>query len=173
MACSNALPLPFCDRLSNPVIDSGFKASEVYKFCLAARWKPIKGDDAEFFLVLDKVKQKSVRRVWRKVWVDSNFGQKRSQGRGELSLYQWSNPSVKDHLALFTHGAVGQWTVAQTTGRDYFEQMTAEIREEKVDSRGRTRVVWVQKRRDNHYLDCELMIHTAAIITGIVKVVRG
>lgn len=70
--------------VANAMIDSGFKASEVYKCCTAAKWKPMKGDDAEFFLVLDKRIEKTVRRVWRKVWVDSNFGQKRSGGRGEL-----------------------------------------------------------------------------------------
>lgn len=40
-------------------------------------------------------------------------------------MFQWSNPAVKDHLALFTHGAVGQWSVPRTTGQDYFDQMTA------------------------------------------------
>ena len=29
------------------VIDSGLKGSEVYRFCLATGWKPMKGDDAE------------------------------------------------------------------------------------------------------------------------------
>jgi phage terminase large subunit GpA-like protein len=76
---------------------------------------------------------------------------------------------VKDHLALFTHGVVGQWTVPKSTGQDYFDQMTAEVREEREDSRGGIRHQWVQKRRDNHYLDCEFMIHVAAIITGFVK----
>ena len=27
---------------------------------------------------------------------------------------------IKDHQALFTHGAIGQWTVPKSTGRDYF-----------------------------------------------------
>ena len=30
----------------------------------------------------------------------------------------------------------------------------------------------MQMGRDNHYLDCELMIHTAAMITGLVQVRR-
>ena len=89
--------------------------------------------------------------------------------RRYLPLFQWSNPSIKDHLALFTHGVAGPWSVAKTTGRDYFDQMSAEVREERADSRGRIKVVWVQKRRDNHYLDCELMIHAAAVISGLLK----
>ena len=30
-------------------------------------------------------------------------------------------------------------------------------------------MLWVQKRRDNHYLDCELMIDAAAVISGLLK----
>ena len=53
--------------------------------------------------------------------------------------------------------------------RNYIDQMTAEVREEREDSRGRIKVLWVQKRRDNHYLDCELMIDAAAVISGCLK----
>ncbi len=63
----------------------------------------------------------------------------------------------------------GQWSLPKQTGRDYVEQMTAEVREEREDSRGRIKVLWVQKRRDNHYLDCELMIDVAAVISGFHK----
>ena len=66
--------------------------------------------------------------------------------------------------------AVRQWTVPKSTGQDYFDQMTAEVREKREDNRGRIRHLWVQKRRDNQCLDCELLIHGAAIITGLVRV---
>lgn len=101
--------------------------------------------------------------------MDPGLGTWRSRARRHLPLFQWSNPSLKDHLALFTHGVVGQWTIPRRTGRDYLDQMTAEVREVREDSRGRIRVVWVQKRRDNHYLDCELMFDAAAIISGRLK----
>ena len=64
-------------------------------------------------------------RPWRKVLVDPTIGSKQGVGRRHLPLFQWSNPSVKDHLALFTHGVVGNWTVPRTTDRDYFDQLTA------------------------------------------------
>lgn len=38
---------------ANAMVDSGFKASEVYRFCQSTGWKPFKGDDAEFFAVKD------------------------------------------------------------------------------------------------------------------------
>ena len=158
---------------ANCMIDSGFKASEVYRFCQATGWKAFKGDEVEWFLVKDARTQNVIRRPWRKVLVDPTIGSKPGVSRRHLPLFQWSNPSVKDHLALFTHGVVGNWTVPRTTGRDYFDQLTAEVREEREDSRGRIKIVWVQKRRDNHYLDCELMIDVAAIITGLVKVTNA
>ena len=44
-----------------------------------------------------------------------------------------------------------------------------EVREERENSRGRIKVLWIQKRRNNHYLDCELMIDAAAVISGLLK----
>ncbi|HNQ90700.1 MAG TPA: phage terminase large subunit family protein [Verrucomicrobiota bacterium] len=155
--------------LVNAMIDSGLKASEVYRFCMGAGWKAMKGDEAEWFLGQDPRTRKTVRRTWRRVLVDPNLGSRKSRAPRHLPLFQWSNPSIKDHLALFTHGVVGQWTIPKQTGRDYIEQMTAEVREEREDSRGRIKVLWIQKRRDNHYLDCELMIDAAAVISGGLK----
>jgi len=47
--------------------------------------------------------------------------------------------------------------------------MAAEVRKAREDSRGWIKVVWVGKRRDNHYLDCELRIEVAAVISGCLK----
>lgn len=103
--------------------------------------------------------------------VDPSLGTHRARVRRHLLLFQWSNPSLKDHLALFAHGVIGQWTIPKKTGRDCIKQIAAEVREESEDSRGQITVLWVQKRRDNHYLDCELMIDAAAIILGHLKAV--
>ena len=51
--------------------------------------------------------------------------------------------------------------------------MTAEVREEREASRGRIKVLRVQKRRDNHYLDCELVIDVAARISGHLRSSRS
>ncbi len=153
----------------NAMIASGFKASEFYRFCLATGWKTMKGDDAEWFISQDPRTGKTVRRVWRRVLVDPSLGARRTKVRRHLPLFQWSNPSLKDYLALFTHAVVGQWTIPRTTGRNYIEQMTAEVREERGGSRGRVKVLWVQRRRDNHYLDCELMVQTGAVISKLVS----
>lgn len=140
---------------------NGQKVVAVCRFCLATGWKAMKGDDAEWFLSQDPRRGKTVGRVWRRVLVDPSMATRRSRVRRHLLLFQWSNHSLKDNLALFTHGVVGQWTIPKKTGRDYIDQITAEVREEREDSRRRIKVLWVQKRRDNHYLDCELMIDAA------------
>ena len=153
---------------ANAVIDSGFKASEVYRFCQATGWKPFKGDDAEFFAVKDRATGKVVRRLYQKTQVDPAYGT-RLQGRVRpLPLFRWSNPGMKDLLFEHLTGLVGDWTVPNTIGRDYMKQITAEHRVEERDSRGRVRYRWHQKHRENHLLDCELMLMTVAVMAGLV-----
>src|SRR5262249_43380887 len=53
--------------------------------------------------------------------------------------------------------------------QDYLKQVTAERREEKEDTAGRIHHFWKQVRRDNHLLDCELMIIVAAVITKLIS----
>jgi hypothetical protein len=72
-------------------------------------------------------------------------GSKPGVSRRHLSLFQWSNPSIKDHLAVFTHSVVGNWIVPRTTGRDYFDQLTAEVREEREATRGRIKILHVMR----------------------------
>lgn len=85
-----------------------------------------------------------------------------------LSFFQKLKQSLKDDLARFNNSVAGQRTISSINGWDYVDQMTAEVRERLEDSRGRTKAFWVQKRWDNHCLDCELMIDTAVIVSGSV-----
>lgn len=154
----------------NAMVDSGFKGSKMHRFCLATGWRAMKGDAPNGSSSQDPRTGKIAGRGWQWVQVDPSLGARRAKVRRHLPLLQRSNPSLRDHLALFTHGVVGRWTITRTTGRDYVEQMTDEVREEWEDSRGRIKVLWVQKRRDNHHLDCELMIDAACGITDILRV---
>lgn len=56
------------------------------------------------------------------------------------------------------HGAPGDWILPQDTDVDYCQQITAEVR--KAKSSGA--VTWYRIRKDNHYLDCEMMQVAAA-----------
>ena len=159
--------------LVNCMVDSGNKAAEVYRFCVATGgakgWKPFKGDDAEWFLCRRKEDGKAVRRVWIKSMVDPLAG-KRGPGRASLPLFRFSNPGVKDILLEQMQGLSGGWTIPRSVGREYLQQVTAERREESTDGRGRISFKWRRVRRDNHLWDCEVMIAAAAVITGNIGV---
>ena len=154
--------------VTNCMMDSGFKASEVYKFCLSTGWKAFKGDDAEFFFHRNERLRQTVRRVWERTLVDPFFATS-NQGRRTLPLFRWSNNSVKDLLLTYMTGLTGEWSIPNKTPKTYMKQVTAERREEVVDIHGRVKFVWKRKIRDNHLFDCELMIHVAAIITKMLK----
>lgn len=158
---------------ANAMLDSGFKASEVYRFCLATGWKAFKGDDADFFLHKDLRSGRTVRRLFQRTFVDPFFGTRHAGRRKPLPLFRWSNNAAKDLLAEHMAGLVGEWTLPRSVARDYLKQITAEIREEVVDTRGRLSHRWKQIRRDNHLLDCELMLTVAAVITKLIASVPG
>lgn len=86
-----------------------------------------------------------------------------------IPLFRWSNNGAKDMLAEMMRGLVGDWTLPHKIGTDYLKQITAERREEKQDTKGRISYFWKQVRRDNHLLDCELMILVAAVVSKIVQ----
>ena len=151
----------------NCMIDSGYKASEVYKFCLATGWKAFKGDDAPYFLTPDPKSKKPVRQLWRRTLVNPLIGRKGSGRVRPLPLFTWAGDPVKDMQAEFMMGLSGDWTVPRDVPSEYLAQITAERRVERVDARGRIRYEWKRKGA-NHLLDCELMILVAALITRIV-----
>jgi len=88
-------------------------------------------------------------------------------------LFRSSNNASKDMLAEYMISLVGDWTLPRLIGRDYLKQVTAERREEKTDTAGRIHYFWKQVRRDNHLLDCELMIIVAAVITKLIAAKEG
>lgn len=153
--------------LVNAMIDSGFKASEVYKFCMASQWKPFKGDDAEFFYHRNLKLNKTIRRIWERTFVDPYMGTAAAKKKS-LPLFRFSNNATKDLLMTHMTGLAGEWSVPKKTPREYLKQITAERREEAVDVHGRVRFIWKRKMRDNHLWDCELMITVAAVINRLV-----
>lgn len=152
---------------SNAVIDSGYRASDVYRFCRAVGWHPMKGDDAEFFIHKDPRTKRAFRRLWDMTRVDPAIGT-RGAGKGKLmQLIRWSNPGVKDLLFEHMAGIVGQWSLPRKVGRVYLKQLSAEHRVEEKDKRGHSRFKWHQKHRDNHLLDCECQLMVVALVTGL------
>lgn len=152
----------------NAVLDTGYMASDCYKFCIATGWKAFKGDDAEFFYHRNPRLQKTVRRLWEKTLVDPYMGTV-NQKRRTLPLYRFSNNGVKDLLASCMTGLAGEFSIPKKTPREYMKQVTAERREEVVDVHGRVKFVWKRKIRDNHLFDCEQMITVAALCNKLLR----
>jgi phage terminase large subunit GpA-like protein len=161
--------------LANAVIDSGFRASEVYHWCLQSQWKPFKGDNVAHFphrIMTADGAVKTVLRLWAKVDVDTNIGASvrhptTLSGR-RITLYRYASDTAKDFLAECYRGMVGDWTIPKAAGDDYLKQLTAERRVAVQDSRGRTHWQWRQFRPDNHYLDCEVMVLVSAVINNLL-----
>lgn len=154
--------------ISNAVIDSGDgnSTAEIYRWCIATGWKPMKGDKTEGFIFRDPKSKRLVRRLWEISRVDPHIGSARA-GRITIKLYRWSNPGVKDHLFDRITGTIPGWEIPKDTGAEYFRQMSAEHRVEIQDASGHTKWIWKQRRRDNHLLDCELMIQACILTAGL------
>jgi len=169
--------------LQYAMIDSGFRATEVYRWCQKSGWKAFKGDNVDAYLgsVVDKEtgKSKTVRRIWTKTDVDPMFGTHRDKQRkkvgaktrvrARIPLYRFAGETTKDFLAEFMRGLVGAWTIPRTTPKEYLLQITAERRVANTDRLGRISYTWVRARKANHLWDCEQMILVAAVITKMVQ----
>lgn len=154
--------------IQNAMIDTGYKAAEQYKFCLATGWKAFKGDDAEYFMAKNPRTGKMTRRIWEMTRVDPFMGTV-NQARRSLPLFRFSNNATKDALTTYMNGLAGEWSIPAKTPRQYLRQVTAERREEQVDVHGRVKFIWKRKIRDNHVFDCEQMIHVAAVVTKTLQ----
>jgi len=136
-------------------IDSGYDAPAVYRACVGSgyKWKPFKGDRAPYYNV------KGTRRAWVDTMVDPGIGT-REQGRRKLRLFLYSNPMVKDILALHVRGDAAPWEIAEDAPPEYMDQVTAERKTEKG--------LWEPTRKDNHAWDLECMQVVCALASGIM-----
>jgi hypothetical protein len=145
-------------------LDSGYRASMVYKACATWGWGCMKGDDKEAFIVhMDK---RPHRMPYKLSVVDPSLG-KEGQGRQGLQLIHWSNPAYKDRLLL--HIALGRgpiWELPDDVSLDYLMELVGEERQAKEDSRGVIVFEWV-KVGPNDWLDCELMQLVVADLGGL------
>jgi phage terminase large subunit GpA-like protein len=156
----------------NAMIDSGYEAQDVYRFCASTGWKAFKGDQCDFYVVTKPDPKHrgqfiNVRQMWR-LTKAAVYNAQTKRRIGFVPLYTFASDPTSDMLMEYMTGLVGEWTIPKTTARDYFKQITAEHRVEKVDGRGRVHYVWEQKLKDNHLRDCEKMIQIGAIISKTI-----
>lgn len=145
-------------------LDSGFRAAQVYGACLQWGWGCLKGDDRESFII--QFQGRAHRYPLKESWVDPSLG-KKDQGRQQMPLIHWSNPSYKDRLLL--HIFLGRGPVFQLpddVGQDYLQEITAAERRAEQNERGIITHHWHKTGVDD-WLDCELMQQVVADAGGI------
>ena len=151
-------------------IDSAYNTQKVYAACKRFGWTCMRGSKLRDFA--HKMKgDENVRRAYSpRVYVDPAVGTK-SQGRVRpVSLFHWSNPTVKDVLCNLRDGKGASWTVLPDAGQEYELQMFSERRKERHDKAGQVVYEWHRVgKRANHLWDCEGMQVAAAIKKGNAK----
>jgi hypothetical protein len=142
-------------------VDSGWGpgTSKCYRACLDWNWKPMKGDDGDYFsvYVLSPTSGQKVSRnvPWKLGEVDPSLG-KVGQGRIQLPLLHWKHSTYRDRLLL--HIAVGRgplWLLPDDVGDDYLTEMTGNERIARRNPNGSVDYEWV-KRGPDDWQDCEL-----------------
>ncbi|MGN6556215.1 MAG: terminase gpA endonuclease subunit, partial [Verrucomicrobiota bacterium] len=157
---------------ANSMIDSGYMAQDVYRFCGATGWKCFKGDSGDFYTVpvqdpKNPTRFVTVRRIWRKTKAVV-YNSQTKRRIGDIPLFTFCGAPTKDLLLEYMTGLVGDWTLPRITAKEYMRQLTGERREEHRDPKGVISFFW-KRVSDNHYFDCEQMILIAAIITKTIN----
>ena len=157
---------------TSALIDSGYKAQQVYRFCISSNWKAFKGESRDYFLVhMPHPKNPKLTVTVRQFWNRSQAVAYNEQTRakiGNLPLYMFCNDATNDLLAEYQTGLIGTWTVPKNCSREYLKQQVGDVRREKQDAKGQLSFYW-HTVSDNHYRDCERMILTAAVITKVIN----
>lgn len=151
-------------KADDVVIDSGQWAPEVYEKVLESgyRWKALKGDDKDGYRVHGKTF------LFQKSRVDPTLGHKKGHNIQDIELYVWAKYGVIERMYAFLHGVVGQWEVFPETDSEYNLQVTTWDRRARVNRSGTEMLEWYQKRKEDHYADCEQMQIVAAAATGLL-----
>lgn len=144
-------------------IDTGYNATVVYQEIVKSgyQWKAFKGDSAQCYT------NEGVRRCWTSSRADPAIGTAQQGKLRPIRLFFWAGHLTKDILYQHMRGLAAPWELPEDVSQQYLDEVTAEIREERVDAKGRVSYEWIQVRKDNHALDCECMNLVAALITKI------
>lgn len=147
--------------LSRMTVDSGYQTQMVYQFCRLHKNLALaaKGHDT-----LDK--------PFKKTDIDVNVrGKVIPSG---LQLWHFNSDQMKSWVhsrVEWPHDQPGGWWLPDDISDDYCKQIVAEQRSVKPSGK----VVWVQIKKDNHFLDAEALAYLAAkiISAGREFVIEG
>lgn len=125
--------------------DSNYRQGYVLDFCQRTDlWIPMLGHDGL-----------NVPIRWTQVQVDGGI----VKGRAAVRRLMFRPMTWKDELDQRVRGKSPlKWALPLNPGEDYIKQLTAEVRVERRAQRGKIIVEWQKVRRNNHLLDCEVML---------------
>jgi len=135
-------------------VDSGAYTSEVYGYVAESgyRWKAMKGDDRWSFKV------EGEHWLYQITAADPASGTKNQGKVRPVKLYVWATYGAIDQLLAMMHGYVGQWEITDGENDDeYARQVTAKGRRKVTTRTGAEKSEFYNKRKDDHYADCEQM----------------
>lgn len=168
---------------SDCIIDSGFRAQEVYRFCLATGWRAFKGDQVPEYFVSQpdprapqSGRRITVRQLWRKTRAAVYHAQTRARITQDLPLITFASDPINDLLAEFLMKVTGDFTIPENVSRQYLDHMMADKLVTEKDNRGVIQRHWETVDPNNHWRDCERMITVRAMTCGLISgpvVVKG
>lgn len=152
----------------NCMVDAGYDTQSVYKFCQKHNWKPMKGSGNQGFKHRNQKTGRMSTQLWTWTKAEVGIGTREDGLRKAIRLFLWSNDGLKDMFAELIQGMIGEWSIAEDTSNEYIRQVTAERRTVITDVKGRSKYEWIPVRKDNHMLDCELMILVASLANKLI-----
>ncbi len=141
-------------KINVMAVDSGYRKTEVYDFCKKyASAVPIKGwtkrdipfQAAPIEVLVNGRKKKTGQQLWH---LDTSVGK------------SWVHARIR-----WPESELGRWYVPQDIDDEYCKQIVAES--QIITKSNQT--TWIQTRKDNHALDCEVYAYFAMRIKGIAQ----
>lgn len=153
----------------NVAIDSGKWTKEVYMYCVESgyHWKAFKGDDKYHFT------HRGERRMFTESSADPALGTKMQERVRSLPLYIWAKYGVIDQLMSYWGGVLGDWQVFGDVGEpeheEYLLEVTAVGKRDRELRDGKVVSEYYNKRKDDHWSDCEQMQIVCADASGMLS----
>lgn len=156
-------------------LDSGDQTRQVYYQACKWGWTCLLGSDSQSFVHVTK-NGRIIRPYSTINWGDPLSGTNRTaQSEGlakpRCPVIKWSNPAVKDILALLRGNKMSKWEIPDDCPEEWHNHMNAEVKRPKFNPlSGRTKMIWYRLRKENHLRDAECMNLTGAMLSGCMPV---
>lgn len=152
---------------ANVVVDSGYAATQVYRFCLTHGFNAIKGGKQDLY---------SHGEEGRKIFSPEkplhemlNRPPSRENPIEEPQFWFYSKPGIRDTLnGIRSPDSTLEWVVPSDVSDDYQAHMESEELQEQVQTDGSRRMVWVQLKARNDLFVCECYIAMQMNMLGLV-----